>query len=136
LLTENDSASTVYAGGRGALDLSQKATLIHAAASATQPKQEVMDADTLLSTVAHGDLATTLTHGPTTTIILTTAPSPVSSPVFTHSGQAVFPQTSSTATFHIKTEPMEAYDSDSGWNTQQDFLTLTLSLLMSPLSDF
>ena len=102
----SESDTTVFNTHGNTLDLSQKAQLIHAAATATQPhciKTETQDTDPLLTAMTSVDTSTTLTH-PATIILATTTSSTTQE--LSHSPQAVFP----TTTVHIKTEPMDGYD--------------------------
>ena len=102
----SESDTAIFNTHGSTLDLTQKAQLIHAAATATQPhciKTELPDNDPLLTAMTSTDTSTTLTR-PATIILATTTSSTTQE--FSNSPQAVFP----TTTVQIKTEPMDAYE--------------------------
>ena len=102
----SESDTAIFNTHGSTLDLTQKAQLIHAAATATQPhciKTEFPDNDPLLTAMTSTDTSTTLTR-PATIILATTTSSTTQE--FSNSPQAVFP----TTTVQIKTEPMDAYE--------------------------
>lgn len=102
-----DMDTDIFSQTNQAVELSQKAALIHAAATATQPlKCEAPDMDPLLTTVMHTNTASTTLARPTTIILATTTAT--TTPAFAHATHTVFPST--TATVQIKQEPVETYE--------------------------